>query len=300
MGSGGWSQSSYNNYVQHNVGATVDDNFKGTTLNASVSTRGFNTTTRTHNTDIPEFAKVVGIRQSCENEEHPISTPCFIAIDGTGSMRRTPHLMLTEYFPGIMNALEAAGVPNPQIMFMVFEDVYSDNYPAQVTEYESDPEKLLKQLQTFVLEEGCGGANGGESYSLPHIIAGYHTELDSWYKRGVKGNLITIGDEPNHPEVPGWALEKFLGYEHGAHSISAEEALAKAREQYHVSHIHIDDGSHRFNTSWYDFLGEENVRRCHSKDIVQTIVDIILGNLHNGTIAHEAVVESSSFDMRPR
>lgn len=246
----------------------------------------------------------IGVREFRESEEHPIITPIIPCLDVTGSMRGTPHKMLTEQFPKIMNALDDAGVPSPQLMFMAIGDCYFDDYPIQATQAESDPQKLLSQLQEFVLEGG-GGFNPGESYSLAHIVAGWHTETDPYYKRGEKGFLITIGDEPNLPEVPGEALEQFLGYQHGAKTITAEQALAKAREQYDVHHIHINDGSNRFDTSWYDLLGKDHVWRCNSDDVAETIVKIVTSRLNNAVTeapeetSADAHSETKSFDMHP-
>lgn len=299
MGSGSWSESSYNTYVvNNNVSAnSAASNFRNQHLSEKVSVKEFNAKARTFNTNIQEAAKAIGVRQFCENEEHPISTPIIIALDVTGSMRNTPQRMLTEQFPKIMNALDDAGVPNPQVLFMAVGDCYADNYPIQVTQAESNPELLLKQLQEFVLEGG-GGGNDGESYSLAHIVAGYHTECDAWYKRHQKGYLITIGDEPNLPVVPGWALERYLGYEDGAHDISATEALEKAREQYNVFHIHIDNGSYSFQKSWNELLGD-NVKRCHSDHIVDTIVGIITGSSNKQEEVAAVAEHTDIFDMSP-
>jgi len=81
-------------------------------------------------------------------------------------------------------------------------------------------------------------------------MAGYHTETDSFFKRGRKGFLFTLGDEPNLNVVPGSDLESFLGYEKGAQDINRQEALQKAQEQYEVFHIHITNASHP--TSWVE------------------------------------------------
>lgn len=298
MGSGSYSQQSYNRYVRDNkISANAADNFVNSSLSASVSAASFNNKARKHNVEIQEAAKAIGVRESRETEEHPISTPIIIALDVTGSMRTTPHRMLTEQFPKIMNALYDKGVPNPQILFMAIGDCYSDDCPIQVTQFESNAEKILPQLQEFVLEGG-GGGNDGESYSLAYIVAGYHTECDAWYNRQQKGHLITTGDEPIHPNVPGWALERYLGYEHGAKDISAEEALKKALEQYTVDHIHIDDGSYGYRTSapsWIKLLGEEHVHHCDSDAICKTIVDIITANMDvSPSLTSEARAEKAS------
>lgn len=302
MGSGSYSQESYNNYVTSNnvSSSSASDNFRNYRISHKTSVAHFSTAGRKQNTDIQKAGQAIGVRESRENEEHPVSTPIIIALDVTGSMRNTPHKMLTEQFPKIMNALYDKGVPNPQILFMAIGDCYYDDYPVQVTQFESDPEKILPQLQEFVLEGG-GGGNNGESYSYAHIVAGYHTETDAWYKRHQKGFLITIGDEPNLKEVPGNCLSNDLGYEDGAHTITAMQALEKAREQYDVYHIHINDGMNAFSSTWYELLGKEHVKRCYSSEVSETIVNIITSHLGETTAEAPVQVntEEQPFDMHP-
>ena len=84
-----------------------------------------------------------------------------------------------------------------------------------------------------------------ESYCLAHLVAGFHTETDSWFKRNTKGFLFTIGDEPNLPRIDANYLVGGLGYQKGISDITA----AKAKEQYNVFHIHVSDASHR-PASW--------------------------------------------------
>ncbi len=114
-------------------------------------------------------------------------------------------------------------------------------------QFESDTEKILNSLESLV------GGNAGESYLLAHIVAGYHTETDSWFKRHTKGFLFTIGDEPNLQGIPGNSLTEILGYQKGA-----SEAILKAQEQYHVFHIHITNASYgtRVAESWKNLLGQ--------------------------------------------
>lgn len=120
-----------------------------------------------------------GVRESRDSNEHPKTTPIIIALDVTGSMRRTPHEMIKDNFPKLMDALMQLGVKDPQLLFMAVGDHEYDRYPIQVGQFESDTEKIVNSLEEFVLE---GGGNSGESYLLAHIIAGYHTETDSWLK----------------------------------------------------------------------------------------------------------------------
>ena len=115
-----------------------------------------------------------------------------------------------------------------------------------------------------------------ESYLLAWIIAGYHTEIDSFYKRGRKGYLFTVGDEPCLEEIMGDKLEKFLRYQKGASMITAQEALEKAREQYNVWHVHISDACKRLKRdAWEKLVGKDNLLESKSDEIADTIARTI-------------------------
>ncbi len=116
-----------------------------------------------------------------------------------------------------------------------------------------------------------------ESYLLAWIMAGYHTETDSWYKRHRKGFLFTMGDEPCLDHVSGEDLVEFLSYQKGAKGITAKEALEKAKEQYEVFHIHVTDASHSLKEvekGWRELLGD-HLLSCKSSEIATTIADTV-------------------------
>lgn len=295
MGSGNYSIEAYSSYIE-STGASyksTSENFANTHLSSKTDVRNFKTKGRVHNTKIPSYANGIGVRQSCENAEHPVSTPIIIALDVTGSMRNTPEEMLKEQFPKIMNKLYDAGVPNPQILFMAIGDHECDDAPIQVTEFESDSQSILPQLQEFYLEGG-GGPNDGESYLLAWLVAGYHTELDSFHKRGQKGLLFTIGDEPTLTEISGNALHEFLGYTQAAKTTTAEDALNKAREQYIVKHIHVTNASRHFDSSWNELLGSENVIKCSSHSVADKIAETVIEATKNSksNVALDSVSEA--------
>lgn len=76
--------------------------------------------------------------------------------------------------------------------------------------------------------------------------------------------------------ISGHALEDFLGYQHPANPISADEAVKKAQEQYNVYHIHVTNGSYgtRIAPGWKDLLGQ-NVLTCDSHDVHNVIAEAI-------------------------
>ena len=264
MGSGAWSKKAYASYsIDNNLaGSSITSAFVNTGTSAVNTINSLNINARNYNI-VSQHQVNVGVRECRDSEEHPETTPIIIAFDVTGSMGMIPHKMITSLLPKLMNRLKEIGV----------RDHYCDFDPIQITQFESDTEKICSSLQSLYLEGG-GGGNGGESALLAWIVAGYHTEIDSWYKRGKKGFLFTISDEANHSEVEATYLVKFMGYEKGCSSITAVQALEKAKEQYNVYHIHVNDGHHRFESSWKELLGD-NVIRCQSDDINTVISDKI-------------------------
>ena len=280
MGSGVYSSIAYSTLSDDRgyAKASRDQLFKNISVNASNTAASFNVNARSFNTQVKAEMVNVGVRECRDSQEHPYSTPIIIALDVTGSMMDTPYEMIRDQFPKIMDSLIQLGVRDPQIMFMAVGDHVYDRYPIQIGQFESDTAKILDTLQSFVIEGG-GGGNRGESYLLSHIVAGYHTETDSWFERHTKGFLFTIGDEPNLDKVEGCYLERVLGYQKGAKTITCQEALDKAKEQYHVFHIHITNASHgsRVAESWKTLLGQ-NVLTCASGEVDKVIVTAIKEN----------------------
>lgn len=281
MGSGNWSTLSYSCLATERdyKCASKASVFTNSVASASNTTTSFNVNARTYNTNIDEKMLNVGVRECRDSDEHPDVTPIIIAFDVTGSMGSIPHKMVTEQLPKLMDYLKQIGVKDPQLLFMAIGDHECDRYPIQVGQFESDTKKIVDSLQSMYLEGG-GGGNDGESYLLAWIMAGYHTETDSFYKRGKKGFLFTIGDEPNLKSVPEDALVQHLKYEKGCKEITAEEALNKAREQYHVYHIHVNDGYRRFDENWKQVMGDGILRASSSElnEVIGKKIHEVLGD----------------------
>lgn len=287
MGSGVYSSIAYSTLSDDRgyAKASRDQLFKNISVNASNTAASFNVNARSFNTQIKAEMVDVGVRDS---QEHPYSTPIIIALDVTGSMMNTPYEMIKNHLPKIMDSVMQMGVRDPQLLFMAVGDHEYDRYPIQVGQFESDTENSLESL----VIEGGGGGNAGESYLLAHIVAGYHTETDSWFKRHTKGFLFTIGDEPNLDKVEGCYLERVLGYQKGAKTITCQEALDKAKEQYHVFHIHITNASHgsRVAESWKNLLGQ----MCKSDEVDKVIAKAIKDNYEEPVYAETPSDASSS------
>lgn len=278
MGSGSWSKSAYScYYIDNNLeGSTLGETFANRSIATANMSTSLNTKARQYNT-VNTYQLSTGVRECRDSEEHPNTTPIIVAFDVTGSMGNIPHEMVKNLLPKLMGRLKEIGIPDPELMFMGIGDYHCDNAPIQMTQFESDTEKICDALRSLYLEGG-GGGDRCESYLLAWIAAGYHTETDAWFKRHKKGFLFTIGDEGNHKSVTSEALTRFMSYEKSCPAISAAEALEKAKEQYHVYHIHVNDGYNAFRKDWHETLGD-NVIRCDSSEINKVIADTIHANL---------------------
>jgi len=243
----------------------------------------------------------VGIRESRDSVEHPNSFPIIIALDVTGSMGSVPHFLVKDGLPKLMQKIIDAGIKDPQVLFLGVGDHECDDAPIQIGQFESSDE-LLDHWLTKTYIEGGGGGNDGESYLLAWYVAGYHTSTDSFEKRGKKGILVTIGDEPTLHDVPGRTLKSLFG-EDGQYSASNSdvELLDKARETFDCYHLHICQtgaGSReRTKDGWRQLVGEDYLKLVQRKeDVADEIANIVINAYGSVT---NSVFESSKTDSNP-
>lgn len=219
----------------------------------------------------------VMLRESRDSEEHPNSVSIILALDVTGSMGSIPHFLVKEGLPNIMGNIIQRGIRDPQLLFLAVGDHECDRSPLQVGQFESsDP--LLDKWLTEVYLEGGGGGNAGESYLLAWYFAAWHTAIDCFEKRGQKGFLFTIGDEPTLPELPAEALANIMGKgQHRNHH--ALELLDKAREKYHVYHLHIKEtsaGSQKTTQDgWKQLMGDNLILVDRHTEIARIIPETV-------------------------
>jgi hypothetical protein len=222
----------------------------------------------------------VTLREARDSEEHPNSLPIILALDVTGSMGSIPHYLVKEGLPNMMETIIKGGVKDPQLLFMGIGDHECDQAPLQIGQFESSDELLDKWLTDLWLESG-GGGNNGESYLLAWFFAGRYTEADHFEKRGKKGILVTIGDEPTLGHIPSSAQKKIMGDAQYS-NVTAVELLDKAREKYDVYHLHLLQG-HNGNRQdvkdgWKQLMGDNVIYVQRKEEVAQIISDLVTKN----------------------
>lgn len=218
------------------------------------------------------------LRESRDSDEHPNSVPVAIIFDVTGSMGYIPQTLQTK-LPKLMDVIkDKAGLADPHVLVGAVGDSYSDSYPFQVGQFESD-NRFDEQLRDIILEGG-GGGQTKESYALAYRFAADHTALDSYEKRGKKGYFFTMGDEAPWPSVTRAELSSIFGVS-GGEDESIESLIARATERWEVFHLFAEDGSYRNDTTiherWRKLLGERMVSIEDSSLVCETIAGIIHG-----------------------
>lgn len=222
----------------------------------------------------------VTLRESRDNADHPNSLAIIIALDVTGSMGSVPHHLVKDGLPLIMGDIIQRATPDPQVLFVAIGDHECDSAPLQVGQFESSDELLDKWLTDVYIESG-GGGNAGESYLLAWYFAAHHTAIDCLDKRNQRGFLFTIGDEPTLKKIPGRTLKNIMGDgQYGDEH--ANILLDRAREMYHVYHLHIKETGAGSRTEtidgWKQLMGDNLIVINKHGDVARTIADVIKAN----------------------
>lgn len=261
MGGGRWSQSDWASYSQANVaGRSQAQAFK------------------THS-KLDEFDPAkIGMRESRDSADNPLSTPIIIASDVTGSMGFVAEALLRGGIDKTMREIyDRRPVTDPHLMVMAVGDTYSDQAGLQVTQFEADI-RIADQVQRLWLE-GNGGGNGGESYSAAHLFAAMKTRADCFEKRGKKGYLFTVGDEPIHDGMTKDHIERFLGIE-AERDLSASEIIALAMRYYEVFHLVVMEGQAGHNLTrvmetWRPLLPERTLILNDHRALPEVVISAI-------------------------
>ncbi|MCR5606760.1 MAG: hypothetical protein K6F69_08095 [Treponema sp.] len=276
MGMGCWSSRDWDYYksssgISH--ASTVDDIYKSKCINAKLNPYGIN------------------FRESRDSDEHPNSNAIIIGLDVTGSMGSLATTIAKESLNKLITEVYADNsIEDPQLLISAIGDAYYDDAPLQVTQFESDI-RIAKQLTDIYFEAG-GGGNNGESYLLTWYFAARHTDIDCFNKRGKKGILFTIGDEPNLDKLTKEQVKTIFG-ESIRKDLSAKELYAEVSKMYEVYHIVVGDYEYyNSDKKWKKLLNE----RCFVLKDYNKIPEVIEATLQllAGKSIDEAVKNFSS------
>lgn len=229
MGGGVWTTTSFNNYVTTNMGFSSVTAFNASDRNQIYTAKKID----------PLLDPKDVVRECRDSEEHPNTIPVILALDVTGSMGNAA-VRVAKELNTIMSELYKS-ISDVEFMIMGIGDLAFDCAPIQAGQFESDI-RIMDQTSKIYFEGG-GGGNAFESYSAAWYFGLYHTDLDCW-KRGKKGIIITMGDEPLNPYLPGNKLSHVL---HGSNpkqvdaSVDTSSLYHEVAKKYDVYHLAIDD-----------------------------------------------------------
>jgi len=247
MGGGAWTTASYNASVTN----------MGFSDAATMSKSNVQDVYRRFTMD-PMLDPKNKIRECCDSDEHPNTLPIILALDVTGSMGSAA-TMCAGKLDEIMQELYGE-VKDVEFCMLGIGDMNYDDAPIQATQFESDI-RIFDQT-TKIYFEGGGGGNAYESYTGAWWFGLQHTKLDCW-KRGKKGIIITLGDEPLNPVLYGRHIKEFFG--DSVQDIETDDLYKRVLEKFDVYHIAIT------NDSMYNYYKDE-IKKSWGKLLKQRLI----------------------------
>ncbi len=225
--------------------------------------------------------KFITLRESCDSDANPLSTPIMVHVDVTGSMGMLATEIIRKGLGTLVEEIYARKpVTDPHILLGAVGDAWCDSSPFQATQFEAST-VIIKQLKEFHIEGG-GGGNRFESYNLPWYFAAMKTKCDALLKRKKKGYLFTVGDEPPPPVLEKKHIKKIFN-DDVQEDISSRDLLTMASQGWEVFHLMVAEGSYMRNTSgreetinkWRELLGERALLLTDHKAMSEVIVSTI-------------------------
>jgi hypothetical protein len=263
MGHGRWNAGAWNAYAaKHTRGKSAQEIFGADNMKAAFDPAR------------------IGMRESRDSAENPASTAIILASDVTGSMGEIAEVMIRSGLDTTMREIyKRVPVTDPHVMVMAVGDAECDSAPLQATQFEADI-RLAEQLKDLWIEGG-GGGNGGESYHLAWYFAAMKTSVDCFERRGKKGYLFTIGDEPILAGIGRDQLRRVFGSGTEAADLSSADLLAMASRSYEVFHVALTQvgfaASHlrQVLATWKPLLGERVIECDDHSRVAEVIVSAI-------------------------
>jgi hypothetical protein len=218
----------------------------------------------------------VGIRESRDSKEHPVSVPIGVILDTTGSMADVPK-MIQKSLSKLMGAFlddkasgkRYLGDGYPAILIGAVDDFNAMRGPGtlQVGQFESGIE-IDDNLTNLWLTRN-GGGTYEESYQLALYFFAKHTVHDHWEKRNRKGYLFIIGDEHTYSKVTIPEVETIIG-DHLEANYNTKDIIAEVKKRYNVFFI-IPNMTSYYNDPeleryWVGLLDQQHVMKLEDPD----------------------------------
>lgn len=275
MGGGTWTASAYTTYST-SLGRSTSTAVDGTiTLNACYNAQDL-FTSRLLQKELNPYGVT---RQCCDTDEHPNTIPVILALDVTGSMG-SASAEVAKKLNEVMTKLYEQ-VKDVEFCIMGIGDLSYDGAPIQISQFESDI-RIAEQLDK-VYFEGGGGGNAFESYTAAWYMGARHTDLDCW-KRGKKGIIITMGDEPLNPYLPKDSLNDATGDKLQA-DVETDALYKETLEKFDIYHLAVkdretcyDNYEQKIKSSYGKYFDNEHFKVVGLDNIASTIIDIVAGN----------------------
>lgn len=268
MGYGYWTRDSFVAYSA-SKGRTVDAAGR---LDGRLTDQQIFTQRQLH----PRLNPCNVTRECCDSADHPASLPVILALDVTGSMGAAS-AEVAKKMNEVMTTLYTR-IRDVEFMVMGIGDLSYDRAPIQISQFESDI-RIAEQLDLVFMEHG-GGGNMFESYTAAWYMGLYHTRLDCW-KRGKKGLIITMGDEPLNPYLPMAPLAKATGdqLQGNVETGPLYKETAKKFDIYHIHVHHTQTDRYRsgVEASFGKQLPEGHLLTASVEEIADTLIQIITG-----------------------
>lgn len=263
MGGGSWDTHRYTDDKTTRVTKGVDDFHYSKTA------------TKTHANLDPKRIndKVIGMLESRDSEEHPISVPVLVGFDVTGSnierardaQKRLPNLM----------ELLGKYLSHPQVAVAANDDYNSiGDQCLQISDFESD-NRVDEHIRSIRLT-GEGGGNDGESYDLMLYAAARKIVTDSMEKRSKKGYFFMYADEPIFDKVAKSEVKAVFG-DVIERNIPIAEIIEEARRSWQVFVIFPIGGYAHARTQFVKLFGEESVLDLQHPNLICELIASTVG-----------------------
>lgn len=259
MGTGGWKTSDWDRYSSSSG------------IKHATSTSAIYKSKVVDNQYLPKGI----IRESCDSDEHPNSSPIIIGLDVTGSMDHVLSVSAKKLGVTVGEIINRKVLPDPQILFAAIDDyITTDNECLQVTQFESDI-RIAQQL-TDLKFHSRGGGNRHESYADLYYFAARHTSCDA-IKKGRKGVIITIGDDGIQDEISEDEIMDVFG-DRVQSAVNVKQLVNELNRDWEIFHISVAEGgsySHRVVDEWNELLGTHSIVLDRIENLPEVIVSLL-------------------------